>query len=376
MLTSVAFASLKCATLRSLARSLAGSKEKLLKKQDSQIQLNLSQYGKKEKATRTGYKDRQKLEAFAMMRDTCNALNLNNALGKKAEQLFSDFRDDRELLQDYEGVVAACLIEAFHETSKSGQKALKTTAGDIEQEAEDESEKALSQKALRIMELHTRMDEADMMKPLPSKAEDDKDLLKKPMPDWNMDDVENWQTNAAESIAKAQFEKQQATKDAVLSGTQEEMEELMGESCMKIVERLQEDYEKGTGSTSSLAVKTKRADMGSLGMKWQGKDERGSGGAGGVGNSGRNTVSGKKAGEKKGGRTPGQIFLLFTAMKFSKIITGEAKVEARGRLIHAFMKETQEQQNLNKRKRKGEENAQRRLKQMIRKPHLNLKSEV
>jgi len=53
----------------------------------------------------------------------------------------------------------------------------------------------------------------------------------------------------------------------------------------------------GKGGASSRRVNTPRvADMGVLGIKWQHSHERGSGGKGGVGNSGR-TITGMQPGE-------------------------------------------------------------------------------
>ena len=116
----------------------------------------------------------------------------------------------------------------------------------------------------------------------------------------------------------------------------------------------------------SFAVKTNRVDMGSLGIRWQGANERGSGGAGGLGNSGRNTVTGMKQGDRKK-RTAGQILMLKTSSNMSRLIGEDVKKGVVGGLIHKFMKETMEVQAARNKKRKGDQNAIRRIAQMDKK---------
>ena len=65
-------------------------------------------------------------------------------------------------------------------------------------------------------------------------------LVKKPMSTWDMDDVRNWLTAAAESIAKTQFEKGQVS---VLQGTEDEMQNLMAEKCFELMAKIEEEVE-------------------------------------------------------------------------------------------------------------------------------------
>mmetsp|Transcript_7160 Transcript_7160/g.14078 ORF Transcript_7160/g.14078 Transcript_7160/m.14078 type:complete len:798 (-) Transcript_7160:63-2456(-) len=351
----------------------SGSKEQQLQHAHSYTEMNISSFGKKEKATRTGYKDKQKIEAFDKMKHAGDTLNLHPELIQRAKELFAAFRDDREIVQDFLGIVAACLIEAFRaRVGKDGQKgALKVTAGDKVAEDEERREKVLSRVAMRKRELHTTID--NKVKALEDKKrkleredrEDTKgELVKKPMSTWDMDDVRNWLTKAAEAIAEKQFEKGQAS---VLKGTEEEMQNLMGEKCFELIAKIEEEVE-GSGQVkkSSFAVKTNRVDMGSLGIRWQKAGERGSGGAGGLGNSGRNTVTGLKVGERKK-KTAGQILMLKTSANMSRLIGEEVQKGVIGRLIHNHMKETMEIQAMRNKKRKGDLNAIRRITQMDKK---------
>lgn len=60
--------------------------------------------------TRTSYKDGQKLAAFQELRDIAHGLRLGMGALFAAEQAFARFRDSREVVKDFEGVLAACLI--------------------------------------------------------------------------------------------------------------------------------------------------------------------------------------------------------------------------------------------------------------------------
>jgi len=88
-------------------------------------EMNISQMGKDEKKTRVGYKDRQKKDAFIQMTHVGDALSLHEAVVQRAKELFAGFRDDREMVQQFKGVVAACLCEAFDQLSKAGRQILK-----------------------------------------------------------------------------------------------------------------------------------------------------------------------------------------------------------------------------------------------------------
>ena len=73
------------------------------------------------------YKDKQKKDAFEKITHACDALNLHPILTQRAKELFSGFRDDREKMVDFNGVVAACLCEAHDQVykNKKGSQQLK-----------------------------------------------------------------------------------------------------------------------------------------------------------------------------------------------------------------------------------------------------------
>ncbi len=109
----------------SQGRATSGNIETILKRVHNYTELNISQMGKEEKKTRIGYKDRQKKEAFMQMKHVGDALSLHTAVLERGKELFSGFRDDRELLQQFKGVIAACLCEAFDQLSNEGKQILK-----------------------------------------------------------------------------------------------------------------------------------------------------------------------------------------------------------------------------------------------------------
>ena len=79
--------------------------ETILRNAHAYIELNVSQFGKTDRRTRTGYKDKQKRDAFLNMNHVGDALNLHEAVVQRAKELFAGFRDDRELVQQYKGVI-------------------------------------------------------------------------------------------------------------------------------------------------------------------------------------------------------------------------------------------------------------------------------
>jgi len=103
-----------------------------LRKTHRLVELNISNMmcdkiaaGKKSiNSTRKGYKDQQKREAFAGMKHVGDALDLNVAMIEKAKEMYSQFRDDRDVLKDRDEVIAACMIEAFDQYSTEGKNML------------------------------------------------------------------------------------------------------------------------------------------------------------------------------------------------------------------------------------------------------------
>lgn len=89
--------------------------ETILRNAHAYTELNVSQFGKTDRRTRTGYKDKQKKEAFMQMAHVGDALNLHEAVVQRAKELFAGFRDDRELVQQFKGVIGTYNTRAVGE---------------------------------------------------------------------------------------------------------------------------------------------------------------------------------------------------------------------------------------------------------------------
>ena len=105
-------------------------------------------------------------------------------------------------------------------------------------------------------------------------------------------------------------------------------------------------------------------DMAHLGIKWQHKHERGSGGKGGVGGSG----SGVK---KPSGRTAGQLLMLKTSKKLGTMLNDPVAGEA----FHKELRALVGRQEARKKKDMADEATRQRLQQMKRKPWLQARAE-
>ena len=56
-------------------------------------------------------------------------LGLNKAVVQWAKELFAGFHNDREMVQQFKGVITACLSEAFDQLSRDGKQLLKKISG-------------------------------------------------------------------------------------------------------------------------------------------------------------------------------------------------------------------------------------------------------
>ena len=389
-----------------------GGLENVLRNAHAYTEMNISQFGKEEKKTRIGYKDRQKKDAFMRMNHVGDALNLHDAVVQRAKELFAGFRDDRELVQQFKGVVAACLCEAFDQLSRDGKRILKVRAGDVV-DADDEEDLGNGPRATWRQAMHnsTAASKGDaFFKEIPeylkgtkatssvpdasASAVVESELERKAVATWDLDDVRTWLLEASRAIAKQWFDlRKQAVVHAkeAANGESEEnstpaidlskiplgsIDELEGKLvectfilCDHLEGEINTNEEKDQHVTGKkLRVTTPRVNMAHLGIRWQGSHERGSGGKGGVGNSGR-SVKGTKPGEHTGkGRTAGQIFIL-KSKKLSSIIDDPVCGEA----LHKELRAILARQDAMKRRDRSNINAQKRFNQMNRKPWLNPK---
>lgn len=361
--------------------------ETILKNIHNYTEMNISQFGKEEKKTRLGYKDRQKKEAFVQMTHIADALSLHQAVLQRAKELFAGFRDDRELVQQFKGVLAACLCEAFDQLSKDGQQILKVKAAENKCGGLEDVSLALNSRATRRSELHSSSlagSSGVFLNDTQTSLEDDSksssvddnlllsDLEKKPASTWTLDDTRSWLLDASKNIAKQWHERQieelkpgsKVVNGSTPKGTKAEMEGLLVQHTLTLCGFLEEELKSNAKDVSSgnrQRVVTPRVnEMGHLGIKWQHKHERGSGGAGGIGN---NAMRGNPQ-QNGNGRTAGQILILKTAKKLSQILNDDTAGEAFHRELRALLNRQEAMKN----KELRNIASLQRLNQMKRKP--------
>mmetsp|Transcript_12893 Transcript_12893/g.19984 ORF Transcript_12893/g.19984 Transcript_12893/m.19984 type:complete len:693 (+) Transcript_12893:114-2192(+) len=346
--------------------------ETVLRNAHAYTELNISQFGKGERKTRIGYKDRQKKDAFVQMTHIGDALHLHEAVVQRAKEIFAGFRDDRELVQSFKAVVCACLILSFEELSEAGLQLMK-------QRQQQDAEALLSNRANRRNELHNASMAGkgglllDMTK-IRAEKEIKVELSaieKKQASLWDLDDCRSWLLEASRAIAQQQSKPSLQSSNCP-AGTREELEGKLVEHTMTLCNALETELKtKNSLSGKSGRVITPRVkSMDHLSIKWQHAHERGSGGKGGVGNSGRlNQTKNRKQQDNSGKlskRTAGQVLLLKTAKKMTSLLNDKFAGEA----FHKELRSLINRQEARKLKQRREESAQHRFQQMQRKPWL------
>jgi hypothetical protein len=345
--------------------------EIVLRNAHAYTELNLSTFGKGDKRTRTGYKDKQKKDAFIQMSHVGDALNLHEAVVQRAKELFSGFRDDRELVQQFKGVVAACLCEAFEQLSSDGRQILKQI-----QEAPIES--FANPRANRRNDLHHAnlagkgglLLDFDANEKEEEKEENQSSVSRKLISSWDLEDCRSWLMEASRSIAQEWIEERKKGVKEIPSGTLEELEGQMVEHSISLCDGLESELRnfdnKTKGDLDRGRVNTPRVNnMAKLGIKWQHSHERGSGGKGGVGGSGHTQI-------QRSGRTAGQILILKSAKKIGEIVNDQVAGEA----IHKELRSIVNKQDALKRKKLSEESTRQRFAQMKRKPWLQARAQI
>ena len=359
--------------------SSGGVMNTLLRNTHSYIEMNVDSFGNTERGTRVAYKDKQKMDAQQKFTHVADTLRLHKGIVQKAMEIFSELRDDRENVHDRDGIYSACMIEAFHATRSEGQQLLKHSMSKSDElERMNRNKNAAKKRKLHttnVAESTVLTNNASIMTTTADKASYSKDdLVLKPMSSWDLDDVKKWSLRAASSISLFLSQNLATAREegtAVIEGSAEEVNAEVTKKVTDFFDKLRQEVEGKVPTKKVTGVRTNRVDMGNLGIKYQGKDERGSGGAGGIGNSGK-SLGGRRGGEKMT-RTAGQVLMLKTSALMCRLMgedpdsAGDRSV---GKLLHKSMKAIMEKQNSLKRKVKGDKNGLLRMQQMKRKSYL------
>jgi len=300
----------------------------ILKNAHTYTEMNISQFGAKERKTRTGYKDKQKKDAFMQMQHVGYALSLHESIVQYAKELFSGFRDDRELVQHYKGILAACLLESFDKFSKEGKQILKQKM---------EHKTSNSTDAVRSNWRDNMHDNAASKFEASTKiAFVEEEKHQQPVSEWSLENVRSWLTSTSHKLA-------------VENGGGDELEGQYVEFSLKLVEYLQKELEKSGMKTNGRkgAVSTPRVDMANLQIKWQKLD----------------SFNGTKT------KTAGQLLILKSVKKLVQI-TSDEKSSA---VFHKELRSLLTRQSKRKRNASSAELEEQRLAQMKRKPWLQTK---
>lgn len=154
-------------------------------------------------------------------------------------------------------------------------------------------------------------------------------------------------------------------------GSRDELEGNLVEHSITICEFLEKQLKQASGSNSAVpgkrVVTPRVTDISKIGIKWQNHHERGSGGKGGIGNSGNMKQRAISAASST--RRPGQILFLQSAKKLGEIV----KDPLAGESFHKELRALVARQKARKDKELRDEASRQRLQQMKRKPWLQAK---
>jgi len=351
--------------------------ETILRNAHAYTELNISQFGKEDRRTRQGYKDKKKKDAFIQMAHVGDALNLHEAVIQRGKELYAAFREDRELLQQEKGIIAACLCIAFDQLSKDGQNILK------QKQLADSDVSYTNPRASRRNQLHHTklagkggllLDMESISKEKGQNAGNESSLAKKAISSWSLEDCRSWLLEASRAIAQEWVDERKKGTKNIPEGTQEELEGKMVEHSIALCDALEAELNRvrsgaAAGRGGRGRVVTPRAkDMAKLGIKWQHAHERGSGGKGGRGGSGNPPPQAASS----SGRTAGQVLILKSAKKLGQLVR-DATV---GGAIHKELRSlVNKQQALKRNELRTEATRQRRV-QMKRKPWLQARAQI
>jgi hypothetical protein len=291
------------------------------------------------------------------------------------KEIFASFRDDRELLQDFKGVLAACLVEAFLELSKQGEQLLKQhSQSSMAQIDNSVSSAAINARASRRNELHHAtlagkggclLNETSVDKTTASSTD-----AEKPAASWNIEDCRSWLLEASRRIAQqwvAERTKNPSKAKNLPQGTLEEIEGQLVEYSISLCEQLEAEV-MGNGNRISRSgadrqrVTTPRiTDMSKLEIHWQHENSK---------NKAATTVLSASSRQQKPRRSAGQILVLKSAKRLGEMMNNPLAGEAFHKELRSVIGKQEERKRLSLR----EEASRQRKMQMQRKKWLHARA--
>jgi len=325
--------------------------------------MNISQFNSSEKKTRIGYKDKQKKEAFSKMNHVGDALCLHDAVVQRAKELFAGFRDDRELVQQFKGVVAACICEAFHQLSSDGRRILKQRVVGVD---EEDKEEVLTKRATWRSDMHkSTAAQHENLVVKDNSTPDAGTVENKPAPSWTIDDCRSFLLESSKKIAQ-QWSTTNNTVNPISKSPypnkdQSELEGMMIEYTLKMCDYLEKQVTENSAKNNinethtKIRVATPRVnDMKKLSLTLQHSDPV------------RMNLTIKSSQNK----SAGQVLILLTSKKWGMLVGDKIAGEA----FHKELRTLLAKQESQKTKQRHMELAQQRFKQLKRKPWLQARA--
>jgi len=317
---------------------------------------------------------------------------------QRAKELFAGFRDDRELVQQKKGVIAACLCLAFEQLSEAGEQILKAEQGQVEEAVapaengsdptaaagaappSEQSSFQYNKRAARRNELHHSnlagkggllLDFASVetksaksvlsaASTAPSSSNNSPTngavadaCSTKPVATWDLEDCRKWLTEIPRQIAQGWVDAREKSAKGIPSGSLEDLEGELVMHTFTLIEHLEQEMHAKAEPNGRKVVTPRLNDLAKLGINWQHKHERGA-------------VSKSLPQAQTSKRTAGQILIMKTAKKLGSILNDPVAGEA----IHKKLREVVDKQDTLKKQKFREEASRQRLMQMKRKPWL------
>jgi hypothetical protein len=341
------------------------------------------------------------------------------------------------LVQQFKGILAACLCEAFEQLSAEGKYLLRQQQQMFDQQQQQQgtatttvvaastaldaenpsASMVLSGRAARRSELHhaTMAGKGGLLLNTPvltsatataattttttapvAAATDgtgtlvDDGKTEKLATTWDLEDCRSWLLQASRRIAQNWVSERtkhstNGTKDNttdsksnIPTGSVDELEGRLVEHAITLCEHLENELQT-RATTTSLKKSTGRVvtprlnDMTKLGIKWQHSHERGSGGKGGVGGSGVAVVSAATTGPS--GNRNERTAGQILLLKTSKKLGSLLNDPVAGDAIHHELRNVIMRQEGIKQREMRDEATRQRLNQMQRKPWLAAKAQ-
>lgn len=217
----------------SLSTTKMKAMQAILRNAHTYTEMNISQFGSQDRKTRIGYKDKQKKDAFLRMQHVGEALNIHEMIVYYAKELFASFRDEREMVQQYLQVLAACMLEAYESYVQQGKQILKQSTDSSGGNNEIAETARMSwRKSMHSNAADTTNNDSKASEESSSAAMIE--ALKTPLPEWDIAAVRSWLLETSLKVPSSAVFQADKTSD---------IEAKAADFVFKLVESLQNEID-------------------------------------------------------------------------------------------------------------------------------------